>query len=387
MARSDVAAVQEQLDAAAAELAAASVAAAKAAEAYNGARWRAAEATRAARLADRRSAAAQRALAIQRDSYRDTVVTTHSSHLEITALHALVTSDGLETLVDRSAAIDHVQGRLDQQQQDYTDAAATAQAAASEADRAAEAARSALAEAARTRDAATAAAAAAAATTGVIERRRTRLVRRLADLQGISVELAARRQAAMEEQRVTARATRTATPRGAAGATTAPVRRPESAPEPRPEPEPQPELRPDPQPQPEPEPAPDPPDDPPPADSSGGSAAVSFARAQIGEPYEWGADGPGSWDCSGLTAKAWERGGKYLPHYSVAQYDRSTPISAGQLRTGDLVFWSDNGRPSGIFHVALYSGSGRIIHAPRTGRPVTEESMYYWRIPDFYARP
>lgn len=78
--------------------------------------------------------------------------------------------------------------------------------------------------------------------------------------------------------------------------------------------------------------------------------------------------------------------GKSLPHYSVAQYEQSTPISRDQLRPGDLVFWSDGG-PGSIFHVALYAGDGRIIHAPRTGRPVSEESIDYWRTPDFFARP
>ena len=116
-------------------------------------------------------------------------------------------------------------------------------------------------------------------------------------------------------------------------------------------------------------------------------AAIAFARAQLGEPYRWGASGPGSWDCSGLTAEAWAAGGKSLPHYSVAQYDASTPISASQLRPGDLVFWGDNNNPGSIYHVALYVGNDKIIHAPRTGRPVTEESLYYWRLPDFYARP
>ena len=66
---------------------------------------------------------------------------------------------------------------------------------------------------------------------------------------------------------------------------------------------------------------------------------------------------------------------------------RHDPISASELRPGDLVFWGDNDSPSSIFHVALYVGDGRIVHAPRTGRPVTEESMYYWRTPDFYGRP
>ena len=50
------------------------------------------------------------------------------------------------------------------------------------------------------------------------------------------------------------------------------------------------------------------------------------------------------------------------------------------------MFWSDGG-PSQIYHVALYAGNGMIIHAPRTGKPVTEESLYYWIAPSFYARP
>ncbi len=84
---------------------------------------------------------------------------------------------------------------------------------------------------------------------------------------------------------------------------------------------------------------------------------------------------------------AWGAGGKSLPHYSVAQYEQSTPISAGDLQPGDLVFWGSSSSASSIYHVALYVGDGMIIHAPRTGRDVSEESMYYWITPNFYARP
>jgi cell wall-associated NlpC family hydrolase len=83
---------------------------------------------------------------------------------------------------------------------------------------------------------------------------------------------------------------------------------------------------------------------------------------------------------------AWQAGGVSLPHYSVAQYDATTPISASQLRPGDLVFWGSSSSPSSIFHVGLYVGDGMMIHAPRTGRPVTLESMYYWVPPTFYGR-
>ena len=83
---------------------------------------------------------------------------------------------------------------------------------------------------------------------------------------------------------------------------------------------------------------------------------------------------------------AWQAAGKSLPHYSVAQYDAATPISAAQLRPGDLVFWSSSSNPSSIFHVALYLGDGMIIHAPRTGRPVVIDSMYYWIPPTHFGR-
>ncbi len=84
---------------------------------------------------------------------------------------------------------------------------------------------------------------------------------------------------------------------------------------------------------------------------------------------------------------AWAAGGTSLPHYSVAQYEQSTPIQPSQLQPGDLVFWGSSSDPGSIYHVALYVGDGRIIHAPRTGRPVEEVSMYYWTTPNFYARP
>ena len=84
--------------------------------------------------------------------------------------------------------------------------------------------------------------------------------------------------------------------------------------------------------------------------------------------------------------RAWEAGGIALPHYSVAQYQAGTPISAAQLQPGDLVFWSSSSSPQGIHHVALYLGDGQIVHAPRTGRPVAVESMYYWIPPTHFVR-
>ena len=125
--------------------------------------------------------------------------------------------------------------------------------------------------------------------------------------------------------------------------------------------------------------------DNPPAPGTGVQRALAYARAQLGKPYKWGAAGPNSFDCSGLTMMAWRAGGKSLPHWSVAQFQQSTRIGVGQLRPGDLAFWGSS--PGSIHHVAMYIGNGQIIHAPRTGQPVQINSMYYWVPPDYYARP
>ena len=111
--------------------------------------------------------------------------------------------------------------------------------------------------------------------------------------------------------------------------------------------------------------------------ASGASAAIAFARDQIGKPYEWAATGPDSFDCSGLTMRAWQRGGVSLPHYSVAQYEQSRKVAIADLRRGDLVFFgSDPGNPGSIYHVGLSIGGGQMIEAPYTGEDVRVSSIY-----------
>jgi len=121
--------------------------------------------------------------------------------------------------------------------------------------------------------------------------------------------------------------------------------------------------------------------------STGAQAAINYARAQIGKPYQWGAVGPDRFDCSGLTMRAWEQGGVSLPHYSVAQYEQSEKVSLSNLRPGDLVFFgSDKNNHNSIYHVALYIGSGNMIEAPYTGANVRISSI--WRSSLFgAARP
>jgi cell wall-associated NlpC family hydrolase len=119
-----------------------------------------------------------------------------------------------------------------------------------------------------------------------------------------------------------------------------------------------------------------------------GREATSYAMAQLGEPYVFGADGPGSWDCSGLTMKAWARAGVSMPHFARGQYWQSKPVRTGELQPGDLLFWASNPRDSNtIYHVALYLGNGKMVHAPRPGRNVEVKSMWYMGTPTHLARP
>lgn len=102
-----------------------------------------------------------------------------------------------------------------------------------------------------------------------------------------------------------------------------------------------------------------------PSISGKAGVAVRFAYGAIGTPYVWAAEGPNGYDCSGLTLAAWKAAGKSLPHNAAMQWDVVAHISRSSLRPGDLVFYS------GLGHVALFVGSGKVIHAPRAGESVT----------------
>jgi cell wall-associated NlpC family hydrolase len=120
--------------------------------------------------------------------------------------------------------------------------------------------------------------------------------------------------------------------------------------------------------------------------SSGAEMAIAYARAQIGKPYQWAADGPSSFDCSGLTMRAWQQGGVSLPHYTVAQYQQAQKVALSDLRRGDLVFFASNSDYHSIYHVGLYIGAGQMIEAPYTGENVRISSI--WRSSLFgAARP
>jgi len=122
---------------------------------------------------------------------------------------------------------------------------------------------------------------------------------------------------------------------------------------------------------------------PPPA--SGAAAAIAYAQAQIGKPYEWGADGPDTFDCSGLTMMAWRQAGVYLSHYTGAQYAETARVPIDQLQPGDLVFYGPSGETS--THVGLYVGSGQMIEAPYTGAYVRYASIYRSDLVPYGGRP
>jgi cell wall-associated NlpC family hydrolase len=106
-------------------------------------------------------------------------------------------------------------------------------------------------------------------------------------------------------------------------------------------------------------------------------AALDFAAAQIGKPYVWGATGPDSYDCSGLTGAAYRAAGVQLPRTSRQQWYAGTHVELGALMPGDLLFWAnDVSNPATIHHVALYAGKGMMIAAPQTGDVVKMQPVY-----------
>ncbi|NJP72254.1 C40 family peptidase, partial [Streptomyces sp. C1-2] len=100
--------------------------------------------------------------------------------------------------------------------------------------------------------------------------------------------------------------------------------------------------------------------------SAAGREAVAFATDQIGKPYVWGAEGPNSYDCSGLTSQAWLAAGHAIPRTSQEQWKRLPHVALADMRPGDLIIYFEDAS-----HVAMYLGDGKIVHAPRPGRTVT----------------
>ena len=109
----------------------------------------------------------------------------------------------------------------------------------------------------------------------------------------------------------------------------------------------------------------------------GSGSAISYARGQIGTPYQWGGEQAGvGFDCSGLVQAAFKSAGVNLPRTAQAQYDATMKVQQGQpLQAGDLVFFGQD--TSHITHVGIYAGNGQMIDAPHSGAQVRTES-YQW---------
>jgi len=102
------------------------------------------------------------------------------------------------------------------------------------------------------------------------------------------------------------------------------------------------------------------------------SGVVAYAFKFIGTPYVYGADGPSSFDCSGLTQYVYKNFGVNLDHYTGSQFRSGVAVSKTQLLPGDLVFFNT---VAPIGHVGIYIGGGEFIHAPSSGKTVTISSL------------
>jgi cell wall-associated NlpC family hydrolase len=96
-----------------------------------------------------------------------------------------------------------------------------------------------------------------------------------------------------------------------------------------------------------------------------GERAATIALTVVGAPYRWGGASPASgFDCSGLVYWSYGRVGVALPHSSYAQYGLGRAVPRSGMQPGDLLFFS------GLGHVGMYIGQGRMVHAPYSGRLV-----------------
>lgn len=113
------------------------------------------------------------------------------------------------------------------------------------------------------------------------------------------------------------------------------------------------------------------------ASSTPAATAIHFALAQLGKPYVWGATGPGSYDCSGLTSAAYRAAGIAIPRVSRDQYRLLPRVSRSHWRPGDLIFFaSDTSRASTIHHVAIFMGKGWMLDAPHQGTVVQIQPIH-----------
>jgi peptidoglycan DL-endopeptidase CwlO len=109
-----------------------------------------------------------------------------------------------------------------------------------------------------------------------------------------------------------------------------------------------------------------------PSTGAGYPEAAQIALRYLGVPYVWGGASPSGFDCSGLVMYVYAQLGISLPHYTVAQWNATEPISTSEMQPGDLVFFDNLG------HVGIYIGGGEVVDAPHTGAVVRIDSLASW---------
>ena len=137
------------------------------------------------------------------------------------------------------------------------------------------------------------------------------------------------------------------------------------------------------------EPAPEPEPEPAPEHEYGAGAdtAINTAYSFLGVPYVWAGESYDGVDCSGLTMLSYNPAGIYLTHSSRVQYGEGLQVPLSDVQPGDLVFWSEDGTQSGIYHVAMYLGDDQMIEAPTFGMTVRVTSMRYYGAMPYAVRP
>ena len=121
-----------------------------------------------------------------------------------------------------------------------------------------------------------------------------------------------------------------------------------------------------------------------PSPSTPAQRAINYATQQLGKPYVLGGAGPNAFDCSGLTMKSWAAAGITLPRVAAEQYAAVVKYPYSQAQPGDLLFWSG---ASGIYHVAIYVGGGKMIEAPHSGANVRLVAVYTAGLLGYVGRP
>ncbi|WP_328915404.1 MULTISPECIES: C40 family peptidase [unclassified Streptomyces] len=119
-----------------------------------------------------------------------------------------------------------------------------------------------------------------------------------------------------------------------------------------------------------------------PASTDKAASLIAFLKAQLGKPYVYGASGPDSYDCSGLTQTAFASVGVDLPRTSQEQSTVGTPVSISALQAGDLIFWGGEGS---AYHVGVYIGNGQYLDAANPSTPVAIHQLADY-MPDWAVR-